>query len=87
MAQKPQNWRGKTVFEAIGVEFFIPNLSTRYRRPLFQQPVTAGFPSPAEDHLDGKLDLNKHFIKNPAATFYVRVSGDSMTGAGILATC
>jgi DNA polymerase V len=33
--------------------------------------------------MDGKLDLNRHYIKNPAATFYVRVSGASMTGAGI----
>ncbi|HEY9827606.1 MAG TPA: translesion error-prone DNA polymerase V autoproteolytic subunit [Stenomitos sp.] len=50
---------------------------------LYQQPVSAGFPSPAEDYIEGKLDLNLHLIKNPAATFYVRVSGDSMIGAGI----
>lgn len=56
---------------------------TRYRRPLYEQPVAAGFPSPAEDHIDRRLDLNRHYIKNPAATFFVRVDGDSMTGAGI----
>jgi DNA polymerase V len=83
MAKNSLAWRGHAAFETIGVEFFIPSLSTRFRRPLFQQPVSAGFPSPAEGHLDGKLDLNRHFIKNPAATFFVRVSGDSMTGAGI----
>jgi DNA polymerase V len=83
MAINSRDRRGQAVFEAIGVEFFIPNLSTRFRRPLYQQPISAGFPSPAEDCIDAKLDLNKHFIKNPAATFFVRVSGDSMTGAGI----
>ena len=64
-------------------QIFSANIETRYRRPLYQQPVTAGFPSPAEDHIDSKLDLNRHYIKNPAATFYVRVDGDSMIGAGI----
>jgi SOS-response transcriptional repressor LexA len=53
------------------------------QRPLFLSGVSAGFPSPADDYLDRKLDLNEHLIKNPAATFFVRVAGDSMTGAGI----
>jgi DNA polymerase V len=53
------------------------------RRPLFLSGVSAGFPSPAEDYVDRKLDLNELLIKNPAATFFVRVAGDSMTGAGI----
>jgi len=43
----------------------------------------AGFPSPAEDHIDKNLDLNEHLIRRPAATFFVRVSGKSMIGAGI----
>jgi DNA polymerase V len=50
---------------------------------LFSSGVSAGFPSPAEDHIDRKLDLNELLIQNPAATFFVRVAGDSMTGAGI----
>ncbi len=45
--------------------------------------VEAGFPSPADDWVEDRLDLNKHLIKYPAATFFVRVSGYSMTGAGI----
>jgi DNA polymerase V len=45
--------------------------------------VSAGFPSPAESYIEGHLDLNRYLIKHPVATFYVRVSGDSMTGAGI----
>jgi DNA polymerase V len=51
--------------------------------PLFATRIAAGFPSPADDYVEGQLDLNEHLIKHPAATFYVRVAGDSMTGAGI----
>jgi DNA polymerase V len=51
--------------------------------PLFSSGVSAGFPSPAEDHIDHRLDLNELLIHNPAATFFVRVAGDSMTGSGI----
>jgi DNA polymerase V len=50
---------------------------------LFLASVSAGFPSPAEDYIEGRLDLNRHLIKHPAATFFVRVAGDSMIGAGI----
>lgn len=52
--------------------------------PLFISSVRAGFPSPAEDFLDKKLDLNEYLISNPESTFFVRVSGDSMNGIGIL---
>ena len=45
--------------------------------------VVAGFPSPAEQYLEPPLDLNELLVKRPAATFFVRVRGDSMTGAGI----
>ena len=48
-----------------------------------QQGISAGFPSPADDFLDLSIDLNKELIKHPYATFYGRVSGDSMTGAGL----
>ncbi|MCE2716871.1 MAG: LexA family protein [Pseudomonadota bacterium] len=51
--------------------------------PMFSNKVSAGFPSPADDHMDMKLDLNQHLVQHPAATFFVRVSGDSMIGAGI----
>ncbi|MFN2267377.1 MAG: LexA family protein, partial [Desulfonatronovibrio sp.] len=46
--------------------------------------VPAGFPSPADDYMDCSLDLNEHLINNKASSFYIRVSGDSMMGAGIL---
>ena len=52
--------------------------------PLFLANVQAGFPSPAEDYLDKTLDLNELLIAHPAATFFVRVMGDSMRNAGIL---
>ena len=45
--------------------------------------VVAGFPSPAEQYLDPPLDLNELLVQRPAATFFVRVEGDSMIGAGI----
>jgi len=51
--------------------------------PFFTAPVKAGFPSPADDYMEEKLDLNEHLIQHPAATFFVRVEGDSMKGAGI----
>lgn len=52
-------------------------------RPLYTVRVSAGFPSPAEDYLEGQLDLNKYLIEHPAATYFVRVAGDSMVNAGI----
>ena len=45
--------------------------------------IKAGFPSPADDYLHDSLDFNRDLIKNPEATFYGRVSGDSMIEAGI----
>jgi len=66
------------------VEFVLwPDRSTNWARPLFLASVSAGFPSPAEDYIEGRLDLNRHLIKHPAATFFVRVAGDSMIDAGI----
>jgi DNA polymerase V len=51
--------------------------------PFFGSRVPAGFPSPADDYLDACLDLNDLVIRHPAATFFVRVEGDSMIDAGI----
>ncbi|WP_242523012.1 LexA family protein [Thiocystis minor] len=51
--------------------------------PLYGSRISAGFPSPADDDLEGTLDLNEHLVQHPAATFFVRVQGDSMIGAGI----
>ena len=51
--------------------------------PLFLDRVPAGFPSPAQDYVERTLDLNELCIKHPAATFFVRVEGDSMIEVGI----
>ncbi|EPF17584.1 DNA polymerase V subunit UmuD [Cedecea davisae] len=51
--------------------------------PLFLERVPCGFPSPAQDYVEESLDLNKLVVKHPSATYFVRVSGDSMVGAGI----
>lgn len=50
---------------------------------LFMVPVAAGFPSPADDYIEGKLDLNQYLISNPASSYFVRASGNSMVEAGI----
>lgn len=54
-----------------------------YRIPFYQCAVAAGFPSPAENDQEERLNLNELLIKHPAATFFLRVSGSSMIGAGI----
>jgi len=59
------------------------NRKGELKRPLFACSVSAGFPSPADDYIEGRLDLNELMVPNPAATFFVRVAGDSMIGAGI----
>jgi DNA polymerase V len=56
---------------------------TNLRLPLVSASVEAGFPSPADDHLERGIDLNEELVRNPAATFYVRVKGESMRDAGI----
>ncbi len=60
-----------------------PESADAEKASLVQGYIAAGFPSPADDYLERKLDLNEHLVQHPAATFFVRVSGDSMIGAGI----
>ncbi len=66
------------------LDFFTADLSSELELPLSGTGIAAGFPSPAEDYEEVTLDLNKALIKHPAATFYARVKGTSMTDAGIL---
>lgn len=54
-----------------------------YQLPIFASKIQAGFPSPAEDYIEGYLDLNSKFIKHPSATFVLQATGDSMVEAGI----
>lgn len=60
-----------------------PAFSLRRPRPLIAMRVPAGFPSPAVDYIEGRIDLNRDLVRHPVATFYIRVTGDSMMGAGI----
>ncbi len=53
------------------------------RLPFYSSRMKAGFPSPADDYIEAKLDFNEYLVKHPAATFCVRVTGDSMKNAGI----
>lgn len=62
--------------EVVGI--YLPGRGTRLSRPLVQFLVPAGFPSPAQDEIAGRIDLNRDLVKHPLATFYVRVEGDSM---------
>ncbi len=57
---------------------------TPIKIPLYNESVKAGFPSPADDFIDKHIDLNELLIRHPAATFFVRVKGDSMINSGIL---
>lgn len=65
------------------IEIYSSDLSIVLSIPYADGGVTAGFPSPAQDYLDKSLDLNRDLISHPAATFYARVVGVSMIGAGI----
>lgn len=53
------------------------------RAPLFLSRVQAGFPTSVDDSIELSLDLNQYVIKNPSSTFFIKVEGDSMVGAGI----
>ena len=55
----------------------------RQHLPLFLSRISAGFPSPADDYVESRLSLDEHFVQRPEATFFLRVQGDSMVGAGI----
>jgi len=66
-----------------GISIFKPEKLNKLRLPLLTALVKAGFPSPADDYIDKRLDLNELLIRHPSSTFLVRTSGDSMIDAGI----
>tara|TARA_B100000614_G_scaffold193551_1_gene174707 strand:+ start:1494 stop:1946 length:453 start_codon:yes stop_codon:yes gene_type:complete len=66
------------------LEIYSTDIDTSLEIPYFENGVSAGFPSPAEDHMHSKLDLNNLLVQHPSATYYVRVIGDSMINAGIV---
>ena len=65
--------------------FYTPIIRTddKIKIPISTENISAGFPSPAENYIEGELNLNSLLITNPPATFFVRVSGESMINAGI----
>ncbi len=66
------------ILEVIKLDF-----SDSHKIPFLGSHINAGFPSPASDYIDDVLDLNELLISHPTATYFVRVSGDSMINAGI----
>ena len=66
----------------VPVRAFQAVIRSKIAIPIYMTAVSAGFPSPAEDYVEGKLDLNDHLIPHPSATFMVRAVGDSMAGGG-----
>ncbi len=65
------------------ITFFTPNLNTNLEIPFFDIGISAGFPSPADDFKEQRLSLDNELIKNKEATFFARVSGQSMIDAGL----
>ncbi|MDA9222018.1 translesion error-prone DNA polymerase V autoproteolytic subunit [Methylophilaceae bacterium] len=72
----------KTNFSII--DFIQPSIQKPIPITLFSHKVPAGFPSPADDHAESRLDLNEYLINQAESTFFVRIKGDSMVDAGIL---
>ena len=65
------------------LNFLIPKKENNLGQWLINQGISAGFPSPADDFKEIRISLDKELVKNEEATFYARVSGDSMQGAGL----
>ena len=65
------------------LEIYHAITETELALPLVNSAISAGFPSPALDFIDLSIDLNRHLIQHPSATFYGRVKGQSMKDAGI----
>lgn len=67
----------------VTIDIYTPDVSSHMPLPFADQGIQAGFPSPAQDYISETIDLNRELIHHPAATFYGRVSGDSMIDEGI----
>lgn len=73
----------RTPIEKKPITIYTPDTSLILELPFVANGIKAGFPSPAQDFLGEKIDLNKKLIKHPNETFYAEVDGDSMRDAGI----
>ena len=65
------------------LEFFVPKKENGLGQWLAEEGISAGFPSPADDFKETRISLDRELVKNKEATFYARVSGNSMVGAGL----
>jgi len=65
------------------LNFFVPKADNGIGQWLVEEGISAGFPSPADDFKETRISLDRELVKNKEATFYARVSGDSMVGAGL----
>lgn len=63
--------------------FFNPDTTTELELPIINGGISAGFPSPAQDFMGEKIDLNRILVKHPSETFYAKVKGNSMKDVGI----
>ena len=75
--------RALNAYQQTTVELFKPGFAPPLPLPVMACRVSAGFPSPADDYLESRIDINELLIQNPPATFIGKVSGPSMQGAGI----
>ncbi|MGM9870713.1 MAG: LexA family protein [Muribaculaceae bacterium] len=67
----------------ISIDIYKADVDSQLPLPYADEGIQAGFPSPAQDHLNESIDLNREIVKHPASTFYGRVSGNSMIEEGI----
>ena len=74
----------KKMYKNKNLDLFKSIKNKQILTPIFLDSVSAGFPSPATDYMENKLDLNEYLIKHPAATFIVKAKGSSMTDARII---
>ena len=65
------------------LNFFVPKADNGIGQWLAEEGISAGFPSPADDFKETRISLDRELVKNREATFYARVDGDSMIGAGL----
>lgn len=74
----------RKIANSTNLNFYTANTSSHMELPFIDGGIAAGFPSPAQDYIDLKIDLNTELISNPSSTFYARVKGTSMQDAGIM---
>ncbi len=67
----------------VSIDIYPADTSSHMPLPYADEGIQAGFPSPAQDHMNESIDLNREIVKHPASTFYGRVSGNSMIDEGI----